>query len=219
MKNLIQLITLLLFFSGFSQSILDKDLVKYEGFFDFYYDIKTDKIYLEVENLNSDFLYISSLATGIGSNDIGLDRGQLGSERLVSFQKSGNKLLLIQPNLSFRAITKNKAEENSIKEAFAKSVIYGFKILETNDDKYLVDFTSFLMQDKHGVADRLKLAKQGVYKIDKTKSAIELNHTKSFPKNSEFEALLTFSGKPTGNLITSGVSPDPSLVSVVYSFI
>ena len=221
MKNLMQLITLLLFFSGFSQSILDKDLVKYEGFFDFYYDIKSDKIYLEVENLNSDFLYISSLATGIGSNDIGLDRGQLGSERLVSFQKSGNKLLLIQPNLSFRAITKNKAEENSIKEAFAKSVIYGFKILETNDDKYLVDFTSFLMQDKHGVADRLKIAKQGVYKIDITKSALELNHTKSFPKNSEFEALLTFSGKPTGNLITSGVSPDPSLVSVVqhHSFI
>ncbi len=221
MKNLMQLITFLFFFSGFSQSILDKDLVKYEGFFDFYYDIKTDKIYLEVENLNSDFLYISSLATGIGSNDIGLDRGQLGSERLVSFQKSGNKLLLIQPNLSFRAITKNKAEENSIKEAFAKSVIYGFKILETNDNKYLVDFTSFLMQDKHGVADRLKLAKQGVYKIDKTKSALELSHTKSFPKNSEFEALLTFSGKPTGNLITSGVSPDPSLVSVVqhHSFI
>ena len=221
MKNLMQLITFLLFFSGFSQSILDKDLVKYEGFFDFYYDIKTDKIYLEVENLNSDFLYISSLATGIGSNDIGLDRGQLGNERLVSFQKSGNKLLLIQPNLSFRAITKNKAEENSIKQAFAKSVIFGFKILETNDDKYLVDFTSFLMQDKHGVADRLKLAKQGVYKIDKTKSAIELNHTKSFPKNSEFEALLTFSGKPTGNLIASGVSPDPSLVSVVqhHSFI
>ena len=221
MKNLIQLIAFLLFFSGFSQSILDKKLEKFEGFFDFYYDASTDKIYLEVENLDSDFLYINSLATGIGSNDIGLDRGQLGNERLVSFQKAGNKLLLIQPNLSFRAITTNKAEENSIREAFAKSVIYGFKILETNDNKYLIDFTSFLMQDKHGVADRLKLAKQGVYKIDKTKSAIELNHTKSFPKNSEFEALLTFSGKPTGNLITSGVSPDPSLVSVVqhHSFI
>ena len=221
MKNLIQLIAFLLFFSGFSQSILDKKLEKFEGFFDFYYDASTDKIYLEVENLDSDFLYINSLATGIGSNDIGLDRGQLGNERLVSFQKAGNKLLLIQPNLSFRAITTNNAEENSIREAFAKSVIYGFKILETNDNKYLIDFTSFLMQDKHGVADRLKLAKQGVYKIDKTKSAIELNHTKSFPKNSEFEALLTFSGKPTGNLITSGVSPDPSLVSVVqhHSFI
>ena len=221
MKNLIQLIAFLLFFSGFSQSILDKKLEKFEGFFDFYYDASTDKIYLEVENLDSDFLYINSLATGIGSNDIGLDRGQLGNERLVSFQKAGNKLLLIQPNLSFRAITTNKAEENSIKEAFAKSVIYGFKILETNDNKYLIDFTSFLMQDKHGVADRLKLAKQGIYKIDKTKSAIELSNTKSFPKNSEFEALLTFSGKPTGKLITSGVSPDPSLVSVIqhHSFI
>ena len=221
MKNLLQLIVFLVFISGFSQSILDKELVKFEGFFDFYYDTATDKIYLEVEKLDSDFLYISSLATGIGSNDIGLDRGQLGNERLVSFQKAGNKLLLIQPNLSFRATTDNKAEENSIKEAFAKSVIYGFKILETNDNKYLVDFTSFLMQDKHGVADRLKLAKQGVYKIDKTKSAIELDHTKSFPKNSEFEALLTFSGKPTGKLITSGVSPDPSLVSVIqhHSFV
>ena len=221
MKNSIQLIAFLLFFSGFSQSILDKELEKFEGFFDFYYDASTDKIYLEVENLDSDFLYINSLATGIGSNDIGLDRGQLGNERLVSFQKAGNKLLLIQPNLSFRAITTNKAEENSIKEAFAKSVIYGFKILETNDNKYLIDFTSFLMQDKHGVADRLKLAKQGIYKIDKTKSAIELSNTKSFPKNSEFEALLTFSGKPTGKLITSGVSPDPSLVSVIqhHSFI
>ncbi|MDG1681821.1 MAG: zinc-dependent metalloprotease [Flavobacteriaceae bacterium] len=221
MKNLLQLIVFLVFISGFSQSILDKELVKFEGFFDFYYDTATDKIYLEVEKLDSDFLYISSLATGIGSNDIGLDRGQLGNERLVSFQKAGNKLLLIQPNLSFRATTDNKAEENSIKEAFAKSVIYGFKILETNDNKHLVDFTSFLMQDKHGVADRLKLAKQGVYKIDKTKSAIELGHTKSFPKNSEFEALLTFSGKPTGKLITSGVSPDPSLVSVIqhHSFV
>ena len=143
MKNLLQLIVFLVFISGFSQSILDRELVKFEGFFDFYYETATDKIYLEVEKLDSDFLYISSLATGIGSNDIGLDRGQLGNERLVSFQKAGNKLLLIQPNLSFRAITDNKAEENSIKEAFAKSVIYGFKILETNDNKYLIDFTSF----------------------------------------------------------------------------
>ena len=101
-----------------------------------------------------------------------MDRGQLGNERLVSFQKAGNKLLLIQPNLSFRASTTNKAEENSIEEAFAKSVIYGFKILETIDDKYLIDFTSFLMQDKHGVADRLKAAKQGAYKIDLNKKCI-----------------------------------------------
>ena len=221
MKNLLQLLTFFLFSISFSQSILDKELEKYEGFFNFYYDNSTDKIYLEVDKLNSDFLYINSLATGIGSNDIGLDRGQLGNERLVSFQKAGNKLLLIQPNLSFRANTSNKAEEKSIEQAFAKSVIYGFKILETNDNKYLIDLTSFLMQDKHGVADRLKSAKQGVYKIDLSKSALQLDRTKSFPKNSEFEALLTFSGKPTGRLITSGVSPDPSLVSVVqhHSFI
>ena len=221
MKNLLQLYIFLLFTTCFSQSILDKELEKFEGFFNFYYDNSTDKIFLEVTELDKDFLYINSLATGIGSNDIGLDRGQLGNERLVSFQKAGNKLLLIQPNLSFRANTTNKAEEKSIEQAFAKSVIYGFKILETIDDKYLIDFTSFLMQDKQGVVDRLKATKQGAYKIDLTKSALQLDRTKSFPKNSEFEALLTFSGKPTGRLITSGVSPDPSLVSVVqhHSFI
>jgi len=128
MKNLLQLYIFLLFTTCFSQSILDKELEKFEGFFNFYYDNSTDKIFLEVTELDKDFLYINSLATGIGSNDIGLDRGQLGNERLVSFQKAGNKLLLIQPNLSFRASTTNKAEEKSIEQAFAKSVIYGFKI-------------------------------------------------------------------------------------------
>ena len=74
-----------------------------------------DKIYLEVEDLNKEFLYISSLASGVGSNDIGLDRGQLGGERLVKFIKAGNKLLLIQPNLKYRANTENQLEEQSVK--------------------------------------------------------------------------------------------------------
>ena len=114
MKNLIQLIAFLLFYSGFSQSILDKKLEKCEGFFDFYYDASTDKIYLEVENLDSDFLYINSLATGIGSNDIGLDRGQLGGRRVVYFKKAGNKLLLVEPNQKYRANSNNYLENMTL---------------------------------------------------------------------------------------------------------
>ena len=221
MKIFLKILIFFTFFNSFSESILDKDLKKYNGFFDFYYDSSSDKIYLEVKNLENDFLYINSLATGIGSNDIGLDRGQLGNERIVHFRKVGNKLLLIQPNYSFRAKSKNLAERNSIEQAFAKSVIHGFKIIETIDEKYLIDFTPFLMIDRHGVANRLKVLKQGAYKVDLTKSAISLERTKSFPKNSEFESLLTFSGNPTGKLITSGVSPDPTNISVVqhHSFI
>ncbi len=190
----------------------------YNGFFNFHYEASTDKIYLEVNDLEQEFLYVNSLATGIGSNDIGLDRGQLGQERLVKFEKAGNKLLLVQPNLGYRAITDNNLEKKSVEQAFAKSVLFGFKIVEENKGVYIIDLTSFLMQDAHGVASRLK--SEGVYKLDLSKSALSLERTKAFPKNVEFEALLTFKGQPKGKSIRS-VTPTPSLVSVIqhHSFI
>lgn len=190
----------------------------YNGFFNFHYESSTDKIYLEVNDLEQEFLYVNSLATGIGSNDIGLDRGQLGQERLVKFEKAGNKLLLVQPNLGYRAITDNNLEKKSVEQAFAKSVLFGFKIVEENKGVYIIDLTSFLMQDAHGVASRLK--SEGAYKLDLSKSALSLERTKAFPKNVEFEALLTFKGQPKGRSIRS-VTPTPSLVSVIqhHSFI
>ena len=180
-----------------AQILNKKNLQAFDGYFDFYYEESTDKIYLKVENLNKEFLYVNSLASGIGSNDIGLDRGQLGNERLVYFQKAGHKLLLIQPNLKYRANTENELERKSIEQAFAKSVLFGFKIL-SDTDGYIVDFTPFLMQDTHGVINRLKSKKEGNFKLDKTRSAIELNTTKAFPENVEFEALITYTGQPIG---------------------
>ena len=193
---------------------------KFKGFFDFSYDESKDKIFLEVDKLDYEFLYIGSLASGVGSNDIGLDRGQLGLEKLVKFVKRGNKILLVEPNLFYRAQTENISEKKSVEQAFAKSVIFGFEIIETNDEHYLIDFTPFLLYDRHGVAKRLRDLKQGSYKVDKSKSAIEIFNTKAFPENVEFEALLTFSGEAKGSMIRS-VAPDPDNVSVVqhHSFI
>ena len=158
------------------------------------------------------------MATGVGSNDIGLDRGQLGQERLVKFKRAGNKLLLVQPNLSYRAITDNELEKKSIKQAFAESVLYGFKIIENNNGIYKIDLTPFLLQDAHDVTSQLK--GEGAYKLDLSKSALSLDRTKAFPKNVEFEALLTFKGQPKGKSIKS-VTPTASLVSVTqhHSFI
>ncbi|MFT4804330.1 MAG: hypothetical protein ACI9YE_001534, partial [Psychroserpens sp.] len=202
----------------FSQKLDSKTLKDYNGFFDFHYEESTDKIYLEVKDLDKEFLYVNSLATGVGSNDIGLDRGQLGGERLVKFKKAGNKLLLVQPNLDYRAITNNELEKKSIEQAFAQSVLFGFKIIENNNGTYIIDLTSFLMQDAHGVEKRLK--GEGSYKLDLSKSALSLDRTKAFPKNIEFEALLTFKGEPKGKNIKS-VTPTSSLVSVIqhHSFI
>ena len=217
-RNTINLIFFIITLNfSFSQ---DNKIEKFKGFFDFTYNQSKDKIFLNVDKLDYEFLYLGSLASGVGSNDIGLDRGQLGSERLVKFVKKGNKLLLIEPNLYYRADTENKSEKKSVEQAFAKSVIFGFEIIESKEDSYLIDITPFLMYDRHGVAKKLRDSKQGTYKVDKSKSAIEIENTKAFPENVEFEALLTFSGETKGNLIRS-VAPDPDNVTVFqhHSFI
>ncbi|MEO2127555.1 MAG: zinc-dependent metalloprotease [Christiangramia sp.] len=204
-----------------SQFLKDKDSIEnFEGYFDFHYDQKKDAIYLEVEDLDSEFLYSHFLTSGVGSNDIGLDRGQLGGEAVVKFVKAGNKLLLVQPNMDYRAITDNAAEKASVAEAFAKSVIFGFEIKEQKDGKYLIDLSPFLMEDVHGVTDRLKRGDYGTYKLDKSKSALSLDRTRAFPENVEFEALLTFEGEPKSRTINS-VVPDPKHITVTehHSFV
>ncbi|WP_321827044.1 zinc-dependent metalloprotease [Maribacter dokdonensis] len=197
-----------------------KNFDKYEGFYDFYYDEANDKVFLEVDQLDKEFLYVYSLSSGIGSNDIGLDRGQLGDEQVVYFKKAGNKLLLVQPNLKYRAITDNELERKSVEQAFAKSVLFGFPIVEDKNGTYIIDITDFLMQDAHGVSSRLKRTEQGSYSLDKSKSAFALERTKAFPKNIEFDVLMTFKGEAKGGYIRS-VAPNANLVTVAehHSFI
>ena len=215
MKKLLVFILLLgLSSKGFAQFFKDnKNVQKFEGYFTFYYDESKDKIFLEVDKLETEFLYVNSLSEGIGSNDIGLDRGQLGGERVVKFQKAGNKLLLVQPNQDYRAITSNIEEKKSVEQAFAKSVLHGFKIEKTEGDTHLVDATGFFVRDAHGVIGRLRGGGQGSYSLDKGKSAFNLERTRAFPKNVEFDIMLTFKGTPKGYNIRS-VTPTSSLVTV-----
>ncbi|MBT8317764.1 MAG: zinc-dependent metalloprotease [Lutibacter sp.] len=215
MKQLLYIIIIIMLSPQiFGQSFqLTKNLEKKNGYFNFYYNDKSDKMYLEVANLNKEFLYLSSLSAGVGSNDIGLDRGQLGQRAVVKFIKAGNKLLLIQPNLKYRAITSNLEEKKSVEEAFAQSVLFGFKIEEQHNETYLIDISSFLIRDEHGVSNKLRDTKQGNYSLDLSKSAFYLEQTKAFPKNTEFEAILTFKGEAKGGYINS-VAPNSSLITV-----
>lgn len=219
---LLLIAVILLSSNGISAQFSDKKkgFEKYEGFYNFYYDGDSDKIYLEVANLGEEFLYVYSLSSGIGSNDIGLDRGQLGDEQVVYFKKAGNKLVLVQPNLKYRAITNNDLERKSVEQAFAKSILFGFPIEEELNGTYIIDITEFLMQDAHGVSERLKRTDQGSYSLDKSKSAFALDRTKAFPKNIEFDVTLTFKGEAKGSFIRS-VTPNPNLITVAqhHSFI
>ena len=160
---------------GFAQKKIDfKELKTIPGFFKTYYDDSKGKLYLEVDKLNHSFIYVSALSQGLGNNDLLLDRGQLGSTKIVKFIKSGNKLLLLQPNQNFRAITNNALEKKSVDEAFGKSVLFGFEIIKSDSIAYVVDLTPFLMQDTHGVAKVLKQKKQGSFSLDKSLSLIHI---------------------------------------------
>ncbi|NOT52504.1 MAG: zinc-dependent metalloprotease [Chitinophagaceae bacterium] len=192
-----------------------KDLKKYEGFFNFYWDENTGKLFLEVNRLDSEFLYAISLPAGLGSNDIGLDRGLTSGGRIVKFSKVGRKILLIQPNYDYRAITNDVAEKRAVEQSFAQSTLWGFTEEAETGDRYLVDATDFLLRDAMQVVNRIRNNQQGNYSLDKTRSAFYLPHTKNFPLNSEFETTVTFVNNDgnTGNYVNT-VTPSSEAITL-----
>jgi len=192
-----------------------KDLKKYDGFLNFYWDENAGKIWLEVDKLDTEILYITSLPAGLGSNDVGLDRGLLGSERIVKFSKTGRKILLIQPNYNYRAITNDLAEKRAVEQSFAQSTLWGFIAEAESGNHYLVDATDFLLRDAMQVTNRLRGNQQGNYSLDKTRSAIYLPRTKNFLQNTELEATLTFVNGDgnTGNYVNS-VAPSAEAITL-----
>jgi hypothetical protein len=191
---------------------IDK-LQKIDGFIPLYWDARGGKMLMEISRFKSEFLYQVSLPAGLGSNPVGLDRGQLGRTFVVYFERVGQKILLIQPNYRYRALTENEAERRAVEDSFAKSVIFGFKVEAEKDGRVLVDATAFLMRDAHGVVERLKQARQGNYRVDDSRSAFYLERTKGFPKNTEVETTLTFAGEEPGRLVGS-VTPTANSVTV-----
>ena len=208
---------LLLIVSGMilSDSISNKtkDMEKLSGYFNMYWDSSSGKLWLEINDFDKEFLYVNSLTAGIGSNDIGLDRGQLGNERIVFFKRIGPKVLMMQPNYTYRALTTDKKEKQSVAEGFAKSTLWGFEVAAEESGKVLVDATEFFMQDAHGVINRLKSRKMGSYKVDISRSSIYLPGTMNFPKNSNVETMLTYTGNNPGNYVRQ-VTPTPTAITV-----
>lgn len=185
----------------------------HEGYFDFWWDASEGKIWLEIDKLGQEILYVNSMAAGMGSNDIGLDRGQLGDTRIVIFDRVGPKVLLRQPNYNYRASSDNWLERKSVDEAFAQSILWGFTITAEEDGRVLVDATDFLLRDSHGMGETLRRSNQGTFSVDKSRSAIYMPATFNFPKNTEFEATITFTGSGAGAWARS-VTPSSDAITV-----
>jgi len=168
---------------------------KLDGFFPLYWDESAGQLWMEISHLDSEVVLATGLATGLGSNDIGLDRGQLAGSRIVRFERVGPKLLLVQPNYRFRATSSNPAEVRDVTEAFARSILWGFAVAAESGERVLVDMTDFLVRDPVSIAQRLR---PGSYRLDPSRSAIYLPMTQNFPKNTEMEVELTFVLQPGG---------------------
>ncbi|MEQ1796507.1 MAG: zinc-dependent metalloprotease [Lacibacter sp.] len=190
-------------------------LKKYEGYFNFYWDENTGKVWLEVDKLETEWLYVVLLPAGLGSNDIGLDRGLLGDDRVVKFSKVGRKILLVQPNYGFRALSNDHAEKRAVEQSFAQSTIWGFTVEAESNGKFLVDATDFLMRDAMKVSNSIRRMRQGNYQLDKTRSAMYLARTKNFPLNSELEVSVTYTNADgeVGNFVQP-VAPSTEAITL-----
>jgi hypothetical protein len=195
---------------------------KADGLFPTAWDAKSGKLFLQIPKVGQDFLFVVSLPYGLGSNDIGLDRGLLGSQRIVHFTRVGPRVLLVAPNLQYRSSSTNPMENLAVRQSFAESIVAGFKVEAEEDGAALIDATDFLLGDALGVAERLEMSKQGAYKLDPNRSAVALENTRNFPLNTEFESILTFSTEhPLQDSLVANVTPDAHAVTLHehYSFV
>jgi hypothetical protein len=185
----------------------------YSGYFDLDFNHDKGTLLVAIEEFDRPFIYQSSLARGIGSNDLGLDRGQLGATRLVRFSRIGGRVLLLQENTHYRALSEDEDERVAVEESFAQSVIWGFDVVSERGGKVLIDATDFFLRDAHGLAERLERRAEGRFTTDRKRSAIYLPRTRAFPDNTEVEAVVTFAGEPSGRYLPS-VAPDARSVTV-----
>jgi hypothetical protein len=168
---------------------------KIDGYVPLYWDERSGSLFMEIARFDADFLVTTGLSAGLGSNDIGLDRGRSGDARVVQFQRAGPRVMLVEGNQAFRSSSKNALERKSVEDSFAKSILWGFAVAAESDKRVLVDVTDFVLRDVTGAAGSLR---PGTYRVDRTRSAIFLPNTKGFPKNTEIDMTLTFASEPGG---------------------
>jgi hypothetical protein len=192
-----------------------KNMKPYKGFMNFYWEENTGKIFLEINKFDTELLYQVSLPAGLGSNDVGLDRGLMGNTSIVKFSRVGNKVLMIQPNYDYRANTSDAAEKKAVEQSFAQSVLWGFTVEAQSNGAVLVDATNFLLRDAMQVSNRLQNSRQGNYTIDASRSTMYAERTKNFPLNTEFESTITFVTRDArpGNFVSS-VTPSPDAITL-----
>ncbi len=178
-------------------SIADKTegMEEIDGFLPLYWDDDQGRLWMEIPRLGQEMIHFVGFGAGLGSNDLGLDRGALSGSRIVKFERVGRRVMMVQPNYRFRAITDNAEEVRAVKDAFARSILWGFTVEAQTAGRVLVDLTGFLVRDAINAGQRMR---PGTYRLDQSRSSIYMGMTDAFPSNTELEVELTFTLQPGG---------------------
>ena len=199
-----------------------KNMKAHPGFFNFYMDESMGKLYMEIDKLDAEILYQVSLPAGLGSNDIGLDRGLQGNTAIIKFTRTGNRIMMVQPNYDYRALTNDAAEKRAVEQSFAQSTLWGFTVEAESKNSVLIDMSTFLLRDAMHVSSTLAGADQGAYSVDASRSAIYPAGTKNFPDNTEMESSLTYTtGAGKAGSLVSTVAPNADAITlrIHHSFV
>jgi hypothetical protein len=175
------------------------------------YDNTTGKLFLTIRRLGEEMLYLNTLAAGVGV--FGLDRGQVGDEALVRFERHGARVHLVQANTAHRAVGGDSALRRSVEESFPQSVLAAFPIVSEGGGGIVVDGTDFFLSDVFNVAASLRGPRNAAARIDRDRSAIIGPNTKAFPANTEIRAALTYVADDPGPEIR-GMTPDPRTIGL-----
>ena len=184
-----------------------------EGFFNLYWDASTGSLFWEISELDQEFLYQISMGSGLGSNPIGIDRGQLRGTHILRAQRVGPRILLVEPNYQYVAQSPNETEVQAVRDAFAPSVHWGFDLVAETDGRVLVNATQFFLRDARGVVDQIAARGQGNFSLDASRSVIHMPAVASFPENTEVEAMLTFTSRNPGRLV-NGVAASGNAITL-----
>ena len=188
-------------------------LERRDGFIPFYFNDRTGAFWLELPHDSTRALMLATLATGLGSNPIGLDRGSGGDEKITRFERSADKVLVIFENTQYRS-SGNADHLRTVLEAFPPSTIAALPIVAEEGGRILVDATDFVMRDWNEISASLARSQQGSYSIARDRSHIYKPYTKAFPENTEIDVSLTWAANGNPGGIVSRIAPDGKAITL-----
>jgi hypothetical protein len=189
-------------------------LARHDGFLPYFWDEKKGEILFELSPtaLAREFLYFTATGSGIGSTNIFADRSSFSGAALCRFRRVGTRVLVIQENTNFRAEAGSPDLKRSVEASFPTSVLAALPIEAEDNGSLLVNANSLLIRDVADLTAQLKQRARNVggrlvreegsgasWRLDEARSVIDLDHTGSFPLNTEVEALLTFTTDAASN--------------------